>query len=144
MALRNKRHTRKSVSSRPRKSSPLMWRRWFIVILPIVILIAAITVIRRSPSTQTVLGVTTSAFREEIVKWNSVPNATGYNIYYKEKSDKDYTNAVRNLSVSTTSYTINFLKKNVDYQYYITAYDSSEKEFWSSAKKWIWAENSSQ
>ncbi len=87
---------------------------------------------------RTVLGISTSAYRTATISWKRVAGASGYNIYYKQPSDKKYAYSVISLPASSTSYDINYLKKNQSYQYVVKAFDLSGNEFWSSKQLWIW------
>lgn len=112
-----------------------------LVIVVLVIVGALIFVTKFSYGRPNVLGVATSSYRSSIVYWNGVPGAAGYNIYYKESSDKGWTNAVRDLPRTSTSYTIEYLSEKKGYQYIVKAYDNLKKEFWVSEEKSIVASN---
>ena len=68
-------------------------------------------------------------YMQATVTMPQISNASAYNIYYKEDKDKDFVNAVRNVSTTIPTYTISHLKKGVNYQYRFAALDSNGKEF---------------
>lgn len=69
---------------------------------------------------------------QTVVTLPKVPEAVTFNIYYKQASDSTYSNAVRDIPANVTNYTISYLKKGVNYQYKISAADSTGREFWWS------------
>lgn len=69
-------------------------------------------------------------------RWEQMPGAAGYHIYYRENGETKYNYAVPNLSSTTTSYMIRYLKPGVRYWYNVVAVDGSGKELqWSGLKK---------
>lgn len=109
-----------------------------LLLVSVFVLFAGFSLVSSNRSMRTVLGVSTSAYRSATISWKSVAGASGYNIYYKQQSDKGYMHSVRGISASSISYTINYLKKDQSYQYIIKAFSSSGNEFWSSPQLSIW------
>lgn len=64
-------------------------------------------------------------YNKGTVKVNKVANISCYNIYYKESAETKYTHAVRCLPNTSTSYTIQYLKRGVIYKYNVSAIDNS-------------------
>ncbi len=64
-----------------------------------------------------------------------VLGAKAYNVYYKEAGDKKFTHSVRRLPHNFNDFTINSLKKGVNYSYVISALNENGKEFWFSSPK---------
>lgn len=72
------------------------------------------------------------------VNVSKVANIACYNIYYKESAEKRYTHAVRCLPNTSTSYTIQSLKRGVTYRYKVSTIDNSGSEGnWSGEKTLI-------
>ena len=71
-------------------------------------------------------------YTQGTVSWSSINGAKAYNIYYKATGETIFSNAVRNLPATMTTYHISYLKKNVSYQYRISALNYSGREFWWS------------
>ncbi|HUD44659.1 MAG TPA: fibronectin type III domain-containing protein [Patescibacteria group bacterium] len=71
-------------------------------------------------------------YSQSVVYWSPIPGAVAYNIYYKTNSEPTFSNAVRNIPHNITAYTISYLKKNVQYQYKVSAIAPSGEEFWFS------------
>ncbi len=68
-------------------------------------------------------------FDQATVSLPPVPNAASYNIYYRQVGEQSFSNAVRNIQPSVTTYTISYLKKGVNYEYQYSAVDKNGKEF---------------
>lgn len=62
------------------------------------------------------------------VKWDSIPGAESYNIYFKEAKDTTFTYAI-NTPATINYYVIPNLKSNATYEYKIAAVDKDNKEF---------------
>lgn len=71
-------------------------------------------------------------FSQTTIVLPNVPGAVSFNIYYKETSAKTFNHASRGISPSDKTHKIRFLKKNVKYQYKISALDANGQEFWWS------------
>lgn len=99
-----------------------------------VLLLAVIVNFNKTPVTQAVAGASIfrGMYNQTTILLPQIPGAVKYNIYYKATTEANYTNAVRNISANTTSYTISYLKKNTQYQYKISALGANGKEFWWS------------
>lgn len=75
-------------------------------------------------------------FAQATVYWVQNDAASSYNIYYKQKNESTFTNAVRQVPAGLTSYTISYLKKGVKYEYQVSAADLNGREFsWSEVKQ---------
>lgn len=61
-----------------------------------------------------------------------VADASSYNIYYSPASNGSFPYSVRNISNDTSSYTISYLRKDIVYQYKISALNKTGKEIWWS------------
>ncbi|HSX40186.1 MAG TPA: fibronectin type III domain-containing protein [Candidatus Saccharimonadales bacterium] len=133
MAKKKRTRVKRHTTTRSSRSGN---RRWFLFFLLPVLVIGVVGVFY-NPKTASVLGASTVAFRQGDTSWNAIPGAAAYNIYYKAAADRAFIHSVPRLPASITSYTIGYLKKGVQYQYIVTALDSSGKEFWSSGVKWM-------
>jgi hypothetical protein len=127
--------------TRSRKSSsviPVITIHRFLIVSAVVIAFLSVALVSLKPNvTQSVAGLSIARplYAEATVGWEPVQGAASYNIYYKEESEPDYTNAVRNIPANVTKYTISYLKKSGKYVYKVSAADSSGNEFlWSGAK----------
>lgn len=69
--------------------------------------------------------------------WQMVPEAKGYNLYYKEAGQMKWTHAVAHLPWNSTSYNIMYLKPGVKYSYRVAALNAKWAEFWWSSEKWL-------
>jgi len=80
------------------------------------------------------IAIVKGLYNEAIIPLPSIPNAVAFNIYYDQAntSTVHFTHAVRNIPATTTDYTIQYLKKNMTYQYQISAIDNQGKEVWFS------------
>jgi hypothetical protein len=101
------------------RNQTLLFRRIVIISACLVMVIGLAASFNRGAASQAVAGatITRGLFNQTTVTIPSTPNATGYNIYYKQQGEQKFTNAVRNIPVYVHQYTINYLKKGVTYQY---------------------------
>jgi hypothetical protein len=81
------------------------------------------------------INITKGLFAQSTIAIPQVENAVSYNIYYKEKNENVYKNAVRSIPPTINEYTISYLTKNAEYTYKISAVDSTGAEFWWSEEK---------
>lgn len=123
-----------------RKSSdvvvfPFTFQRVVLITTCFVLFIVAVMVVTRKPISQSVAGVSIARglFGQATVSLPRVDEAVTYNIYYRQAGDPDFTNAVRHVSPSVSTYTISYLKKGQNYEYRISAADASGEEFWWSS-----------
>lgn len=108
-------------------SSSLIIISGFISVLAVVFVIANKgTVMHSVQGTAIIRGM----FNEATISLPHIPNAVAYNIYYGEK--QPFTHAVRKIPPTVTTYTIQYLKKNVSYSYQISAINTQGREFWFS------------
>ncbi len=129
---------RSSASRRSSTQIPFIRYQRIIVLSACVLLVVlAFATLNRGSITRSVAGVSIARrlFSQATVLVPQVNSAASYNIYYKQKSEASFTNAVRNVPTSTTTYTISYLKKGASYQYAISAVDANGKEFWWSSLK---------
>jgi hypothetical protein len=120
---------RSSASSR---NQTLLFRRIVIISACLVMVIGIVATFNRGAASQAVAGasITRGLFNQATVTIPSVPNATGYNIYYKQQGSQNFTDAVRNIPANVQQYTISYLKKGVSYQYMEAAIvDGKEVDF---------------
>lgn len=113
---------------------PFSYRRIVLITSAIALFFVAVVVLNRQPLTQSVAGVSVARglFGQATIQLPQTTGAVAYNIYYKQTSEKGYTNAVRNVSPSTATYTISYLKKGQNYQYKVSALNAAGREFWWS------------
>ena len=74
-------------------------------------------------------------YGQETIKWAKNPNASYYNIYYKEHGSSNWQYAIQNVPNLSSEITIGYLKMWVWYQYKVAAVDYSGNEYWSSSIK---------
>jgi len=74
-------------------------------------------------------------YGQETIKWTGNPNASYYNILYKEAGSSNWQFAIQNVPNSSSEITIGYLKMWVWYQYKVVAVDYSGNEYWSSSVK---------
>lgn len=105
-----------------------------VIFSAIVLAVVAVVGFNKPAVTQSVAGVSVAKglFAEATIPLPEVDGAVSYNIYYKQKSDKNYDNAVRNVPVTAAVYTISHLNKGAAYEYKVSAVDSEGSEFWWS------------
>src|SRR3989344_7295268 len=72
-------------------------------------------------------------YGQEAIKWAKNPNASYYNIYYKENASPNWQYAIQNVPNSSSEITIGYLKMWVWYQYKVVAVDYSGNEYSSSS-----------
>jgi hypothetical protein len=114
------------------RNQTVFFRRIVIISACLVMVIGVFATFNRGTASQAVAGasIARGLFMQATVELPSVPNASGYNIYYKQQSDQKFTNAVRNIPTSVQQYTISYLKKGVTYEYTEAAIvDGKEVDF---------------
>lgn len=126
-------HTKSSGKSTRRSSSPkqtVFFRRILIITTCLVLAVIGINLIDKSSLGRAVAGtsIMRGMFVQGTVSMPTLKEANTYNIYYKEAGAKEFINAARGISPNTTTYTISYLKKNVNYQYRFAAVDGSGRE----------------
>jgi len=101
------------------QNQSLIVRRIVIFSACVVMVVGLVATFNHGSASQAVAGasITRGLFNQATITLPSVPNATGYNIYYKQQDEPKYTNAVRNIPVSVHQYTVSYLKKGVTYQF---------------------------
>jgi len=104
----------RSVSS----NQSIIFRRIVIISACLVMVVGIVATFNHGTASQAVAGasITRRLFNQTTVTIPSIPNATGYNIYYGQTGQK-FTNAVRDIPVNVHQYTVSYLKKGVTYQY---------------------------
>ncbi len=102
-----------------RSNQTILIRRIVIFSACLVMVIGIAATFNRGSASQAVAGaaITRGLFNQTTIWIPSVPNATGYNIYYKQQGEQKFTNAVRNIPVNVHQYTVSYLKRGVTYQY---------------------------
>jgi len=87
--------------------------------------------IYKQPDTKAVLGASVfkPMYAQATASWANASWANGYNVYYKLTTDTKYTNAVRGLPQTSTTYTIQYLKKDAQYVYRVAGVVKG-KEVW--------------
>jgi hypothetical protein len=117
----------------PKKSTEqsLFFRRIVIISACLVLFVGIAAILNKGAASQAVAGMSImqGLFDQATVPIPSVPNAVSYNIYYGQSGVPGFSNAVRHIPSNVTSYTISYLKKDVDYDYRIAAVDKNGKEF---------------
>jgi hypothetical protein len=135
-----RRVTARRTTSRSSKPQVAFYRRIFIfgslaVILAVVIAIPNRTLVRGAVEGAQ---ITAGMYDQQTITLPQVPGAVTYNIYYKEQSETKFTNAVRNLPSTVTSYTISYLKANHTYVYRISAKNNLGKEiYWAPQQSFV-------
>lgn len=99
---------------------------FFAVLLTVVVIANKRTVEQSVQGAAIVKGL----FAEATVSLPQVSGASTYNIYYGETLP--FTHAVRNIPADMTTYTIQYLKKGVDYQYRVSGVNPQGREIWFS------------
>ena len=111
----------------------LVFRRIVIISACLVMVVGIFATFNRGAASQAVAGasITQGLFNQATISLPSIPNATGYNIYYKQSGASQFSsNAVRNIPPSVHSYLVSYLKKGVTYQYTEAAIvDGKEVDF---------------
>jgi hypothetical protein len=77
-------------------------------------------------------GMFKSMYVQSMIKLPHITDASSYNIYYSPASNGTFPYSVRNISNTTSSYTISYLRKDISYQYKISALNKAGKEIWWS------------
>lgn len=115
---------------------PFSFRR-IILVSTCLLLFVVIAVTHKNQVTQSVAGITIARglFSQTTVTLPKIDGAVAYNIYYKQTSDSKYTNAVRRVPTTVSTFLLSYLKKGEAYDYKISALNSSGKEFWWSETK---------
>ncbi|HSW96664.1 MAG TPA: fibronectin type III domain-containing protein [Candidatus Saccharimonadales bacterium] len=67
------------------------------------------------------ISIVKGMYNEGMVSWQPVAGAVSYNIYYGLTTDATFTNSVREIPADATSYTIQYLKKDTNYTYQVSA-----------------------
>ncbi|HSW88762.1 MAG TPA: fibronectin type III domain-containing protein [Candidatus Saccharimonadales bacterium] len=67
------------------------------------------------------ISVVKGMYNEGMVSWQPVAGAVSYNIYYGLATDASFTNSVREIPADATSYTIQYLKRDANYKYQVSA-----------------------
>lgn len=111
---------------------PFTFHRIILITTCLVLFIFAFVLFAKPNVTQSVAGVSVARglFSQTTITLPQINGAVSYNIYYKQKSDATYTNAVRKVPASIPTYTISYLKKGTSYQYRISAVNPAGREFW--------------
>ena len=116
-----------------RKAEPVVYFNRYIVIgtVAVLLFIFAIVLPNKQAINQSVAGVSImrGIYVQATVNLPDIDGAVSYNIYFKKLSESDFTNAVRNIPAGTTTYTISYLKKGINYQYKIAAVGKNGSEF---------------
>jgi hypothetical protein len=125
------RKTLKRTAPKPTAEQSLVFRRIVIISACLVLVVGVAAILNKGAASQAVAGISIAQglFDQATVPLPPVPNAVSYNIYYGQSGVPGFSNAVRNISPSITSYTVSYLKKDVDYDYRISAVDKNGKEF---------------
>src|SRR5258708_10917514 len=139
--MKNKKTRSKHISSRIKKTSSshkqsyIGFSRTIIYISCLLLIFTIIGYTNHKVLTRSVEGASIVRFLygEETVPLPRITEAVTYNIYYKQTSEPVFTNSVRSIPASITSYTISYLRKGSDYVYRISALNASGSEFWWSS-----------
>jgi hypothetical protein len=128
--------TKRSVKrTSPRSSTAnqtLLFRRIVIISACLVMVVGLFATFDKGSVSRAVAGasITRGIFMQATIQISPVLNASSYNIYYKQSGDQNFTNAVRNIPSNVQSYTISYLKRNVEYQYVVaTVVNGKEVSF---------------
>ena len=123
-----------SKRSRSSQGAVVSYQRIVIISACVVLAIVGVVLFNKPTVAQNVAGVSVAKglFSESTIALPEIDGATSYNIYYKQKSDKVYSNAVRNVPVTAAIYTISYLTKGAEYEYKVSAVDQYGAEFWWS------------
>ena len=119
------------------KNSSFSFQR-LVIITACVLLVFGILSIKKNTITQSVAGISVmrGLFAQGSVEWAKNDIATTYNIYYREKGNVEFTNAVRHIPATVTNYTISYLKKGTSYEYKVSVADATGREYeWSEVKE---------
>src|SRR5579859_1717217 len=119
---------------------PIASNRIIIISTCVAVIMAAFIIIDRRSLQQSVQGIQIikGMYNESTISWPLIPGAVGYNIYYGQKSDLQFSHAVRDIPATAASYTIQYLKKGVNYEYRVSAIgldkQGNKTETWFSAR----------
>ena len=124
----------KKTTSRVKRSStsqPVIFRRVLIISACVLLVVIGISTTKNNSVTRAVAGtsIARGLFMQATIQMPNIPGAAAYNLYYKETEEKDFTNAVRNISPNVPNYTVSYLKKGTSYQYRLSAIDKDGQEF---------------
>ncbi len=104
-----------------------------LLLIPILLVLSIVAVL--NPKSASVLGVSAVAFKSQAVNWEKKPQARIYQIFYGPKSNPGFAHSVVIPAKDVyPSYTINFLKKNVNYDFEVAAIDGGGVEIWRSGR----------
>lgn len=134
--LKPKRRVAKPSRARSKNSSFTFQR--IVVFTACLIIVFAVILANKNKITQSVAGIsiTRGLFSQVQVGWNPVDGATSYNLYYKQKDDREFTNSVRNIPADITEYTVSYLTKGKEYDYKLAAVGANGEEFfWTVAEE---------
>lgn len=120
--------------SRSAQTPVVSYQRIVIISTCVVLAVVAVVLFNKPAVTQSVAGVSVARglFSETTIALPEVDGAVSYNIYYKQKNDKEYSNAVRDIPVTAAIYTISYLTKGAEYEYKVSAVDQYGAEYWWS------------
>ena len=90
-------------------------------------------------SRQSVQAADPAGWGKATVWWNGYDGAVKYRIYYKEAREKTWTHAARGLMEPARSFTIEFLKSGVTYNYQVVAVKNDDTEVWFTPVRSFWA-----
>lgn len=123
-----KKKVKKHAHTAPKKTKAPVFvsMRFFVIGTSVAALLVAFVFMNKSAVRQSVQGVSIvkGMYNEGMVSWRPVAGAISYNIYYGEVTDPKnfkFNHSVRQIPASATSYTIQYLKKNMSYKYEVTA-----------------------
>jgi len=124
---------RTAAHSHSRASSPeqsILFRRIVIISACLVLFVGVLATFNKGATRQAVEGMSIMAglYDQATVQLPSTPDAKSFNIYYGPNGQYPFTNAVRNIQPTITSYTISDLKRGVTYQYYYVYVNAKGKE----------------
>jgi len=113
---------------------PFSFRRIILVTTGLVLFVFGFALLNKPAVNKAVAGTTImrGMYAQTTISVPHVEGAVAYNVYYKQSSDKNYTNAVRKIPTNIATYTISYLKKNAVYEYKISALNPAGREFWWS------------
>lgn len=118
---------------------PFSFRRIILVTTAIALFLGVVVILNKPTITQSVAGVSIARglFSQATIELPKVEGATSYNVYYKKTSAREYTNSAREIPLSSTSYTISYLKKGEEYLYKVAAVNEQGAEFWWTDDKYL-------
>ena len=118
------------------QTQTIIIRRVFIMSACLVMIAGIVGMVNKSSLNQAVAGVTIvrGMYKQATITLPSVANATGYNIYYRTATEPNFSNAVRNISPTVTTYTVSYLKPNTVYYFKISALQNGKETYFSPTK----------